>query len=125
MDELTSIQQIEFLDRLLRATEAGKVDWVKGKDEYWFRTRMTRFTYAIDSQDGDDLAPFNFHIYRTEEHPAGAIATWKWDHEGDTPVNERLRLLYFTVKRSVIGFTDLLDGMMYDVAEIEAEGDAT
>ena len=124
MVEMNDDKRIEFLERLIHLTEANKAEWLKGKDDYWFRTEMTRFTYAIESRDGDDVAPFNLHIYRTQEEPSGPVETWSWDFdEGDSPVNDRLRSLYQTVKRRVIGYTDLFEGIFRDVAEVEAEVD--
>jgi hypothetical protein len=116
-------KQVEFLERLIRATEAGKVRWAKGKNEFWFRTEMSRFTYAIESRDEDDLAPYDFHIYRTQDVPTAASAHWAWDFDGTSPVNERLRDLYLAVKHSAVGFTDVLEGMLQDVTEAEAEGE--
>lgn len=120
-------KRVEFLDRLIRLTELDRVTWEQGRDEFWFKASFSRFTYAIASEDEDDLAPYTMRVYRAvgpNEQSGPPLAEWEWDlEEGDHPVNLRLRRLYLTVKRRVVGYHSVMDGMLQDLAEAEAQGE--
>lgn len=122
---MNSIQkQVEFLDRLIRLTEDGKVRWSTGRTDYWFTTELGRFAYAVFCRDEDDVAPYTFRIFRVEngEVVYPAVEEWTWNFEGDGhPLDERVARLYHVAKRETLGYSQLVDGMLQDIAEIEAE----
>ncbi|WP_292761943.1 hypothetical protein [Microbacterium sp. UBA3486] len=116
-------KQVEFLDRLIQLTEQGKVRWRNQRTEYWFTTELNRFAYAIICRDEDDVAPYLFRVFRLL--PSGEVDTtmleeWMWNFEGDDhPLDERLARLYRVVKRATIGYSELVDGMLQDISEID------
>jgi hypothetical protein len=111
-------KRIEFLVRLMRLTEEGKLEWTAGKDEFWFKTEMSRFTYTVNSEDKDDVAPFAFSIYRRGEGK-GPLEKWEWLSSGNETVNPYVRDLYFLVKRKIVGYDNLLEGMFQDLSDAE------
>lgn len=115
-------KRIEFLERLIRVTNEGKLDWDIGRDEYWFVARLQRFNYVVSSRDRDDVAPFEFRIYRPtiDGTPSNdMVELWEWDFDGGNAINERVAELYKTVKRTTVGYEDLVDGMLQDLSDIE------
>lgn len=127
MELMDEAQRVEFLWRLMQATTNGQVSW-QALGDYKFGVRVGRFIYTIESDDGDDYAPYSFNIYRAPKASAStpddsasteAIDRWEWDRDGRSATNSPLMTLYTSVKRMVFGLDSTVAEMFEDLSKVD------
>lgn len=116
-------KQVEFLDRLIRATSENRIRWEAPRGEHFFRLKLSKFGYSIECRDEDDVPPFDFSIFRVQASGAvdpSPVEMWRWNFEGQGhPIDGRLIQLYQVAKSQVLGYSELVDGMLDDLSSFD------
>lgn len=123
MDVMDSDSQLAFLWRIIKATESGSVEWSKNDEQgFCYETRIGKFSYLIESVDGDDVAPHAFRIFRwvvSSEGKNEPTQVAEWVTGSYSPLNDPLQELYVLVKRKVLGYIGLAAEMFASLAELD------
>jgi hypothetical protein len=118
MDLIPFDERSTFLNRLRAATDEKRLTWTYGASDYWLKTTVGRFSYAISSDDSDDYAPFTFRIYPAPEGQP-PLEVWTWDPMGTSANNTSMRDLYNAAKSSIMKFDVIKAQILDDLAQLD------
>ncbi|TDT78658.1 hypothetical protein DFO47_10651 [Arthrobacter sp. AG258] len=119
MNLLTPDQQMELLRKVLALTTSGKLEWGESDDPKIYAADVgEKYLYNVMSRDGDDVAPFAFHIYdKTKGEDASAVASVETVRYGSA--NELLEELYTAAKRDAINADALVEDIFSQLKTLE------
>jgi hypothetical protein len=119
---------VEALERLITRTVDKRQDWevFDGADD-GFVTNSGKFSYSIESRDGDGNAPYTFEIYRlipaTDDKEADAVRVGELSTtsspSASSPAAVRNRMLsriYAEAKTSALGISGLKDDLLDELS---------
>jgi hypothetical protein len=111
---------LDFLERIRRLTDEGRLEWSKRDDsEYDFVSRTARNAFVVRCVDKDDAHPFQFNIYRRGGEGHAEMIQSLVSSDTDVETTRIVATIYWMVKREVLGVADAVAALFDDLDALE------